>query len=341
MPRSALYFPAIRPPENEWFTRVLLYWDQVGTILPRELADDDVFLRPYTSALIREELLVPVSPEPGFWWGEAADHVKAFLDLLDHRSLQTGHMPTAEVVWARVHLTKIGYELATALEQRGLARELSHEPDTSLWIDIERRTANLLMAYLAVLVCKDETVGMDPITDSEFAFDAFKTLPEQDRQIDTDLQPIRYAMLSDILPGPVAGVEPARLAEFKHAHADLLGRFRTRVERKIIEYAQVADNRLRVKAIAAGRDELEEELVEIEQRMNERRWPMVVRGAVGIVIAALGLADLAVTGGGAFAVAGSSLGLAGAVDEAFQGRRRADIFENPLAFAAFARREFA
>jgi len=43
---SVLYFPMIRPPENEWFSRVLFYWDRIGTILPREYSADHDFLRP-------------------------------------------------------------------------------------------------------------------------------------------------------------------------------------------------------------------------------------------------------------------------------------------------------
>jgi hypothetical protein len=31
---KVLYFPHIRVPDNEWFTRALLYWDEVGTIVP-------------------------------------------------------------------------------------------------------------------------------------------------------------------------------------------------------------------------------------------------------------------------------------------------------------------
>ena len=31
---KVIYFPRISPPDNEWFTRVLLFWDEVGTIVP-------------------------------------------------------------------------------------------------------------------------------------------------------------------------------------------------------------------------------------------------------------------------------------------------------------------
>lgn len=34
MARKVLYFPYISVPESAWFTRVLLYWDEVGSIVP-------------------------------------------------------------------------------------------------------------------------------------------------------------------------------------------------------------------------------------------------------------------------------------------------------------------
>lgn len=36
MADKVLYFPYIRVPGNEWFTRVLLYWDEIGSIVPSE-----------------------------------------------------------------------------------------------------------------------------------------------------------------------------------------------------------------------------------------------------------------------------------------------------------------
>lgn len=37
---KVLYFPHIRVPDNEWFTRALLYWDEVGTIVPHAPPDE-------------------------------------------------------------------------------------------------------------------------------------------------------------------------------------------------------------------------------------------------------------------------------------------------------------
>jgi hypothetical protein len=337
---SVLYFPTIRPPENEWFSRVLLYWNRVGTILPEQYSRDHAFLRPYTSSLIDAGLLTPIAPDTSVWQSGANSYFTAFLGLVDSDPLGVERTPPDQREWARVHLDKTGTGLALALRERQLARN-PEGPEHAAWIDVERHTADLLMAFLASIVGKDEKVAMDPITDSEAAMAAFTTLPEEERQIGAELEPIRYALLRDILPGPAAGIEPGRLAEFKSDHDRLLTGFRNRVEKKAIECAQVADPRLRDAMVDQVRRELALEIEEIERRMSERQWPLAARGALGVAVAALAIADLAVAGGTLLALVGSSLGLAGSVDAAFQGVRRRDVLKEPLAYAALARRQLA
>jgi hypothetical protein len=71
---------------------------------------------------------------------------------------------------------------------------------------------------------------MDPITDSEASMAAFTTLPEKDRSIETELEPIRYALVENILPGPTGDIDVPKLAKFKAEHRQLLVPFRQRVE---------------------------------------------------------------------------------------------------------------
>jgi hypothetical protein len=227
-----------------------------------------------------------------------------------------------------------------ALRDRALAKDFEGQ-EWSAWVEVEVRTADLLMAFLASILGNDEQVAMDPITNSETALAAFTTLPEPSRPIGTELDPIRYALLRDILPGPAAGIEPELLAAFKHDHRDLLIRFRGRVEDKVTECAREDDPRLRDRVVESARRELADELREIESRMGERRWPLAARGALGVVVAAAGLSDLVITGGSLLAITSGGLGLAGAVDAAFQGRKREDLLERPLALAALARRDLA
>jgi hypothetical protein len=338
MADSVLYFPTIRPPENEWFCRVLLYWERVGTILPKHYAEDHAFLRPYTSALINEALLTPIAPDDSVWKSGAVDYSKAFLDLVDSDPFGVEQTPADQRPRARLHLDKTGMGLALALANRGLAN-LPEGPENFTWVEVEQHTADLLMAFLASIVGKDEQVAMDPITDSDAAIAAFTTLPEEDRAIATELEPIRYALLSEVLPGPAAGIEPARLAEFRAEHLELLTGFRNRVEREARQCAQATDPRLKQEMVNGARTDLAAEIEEIERRMCERTWPLAERAALGVAAGALGLLDIAVSGGTLLGLASTSLGLAGAVDAAFQGKRTQDVLGNPLAYAALARRE--
>jgi hypothetical protein len=340
MADSVLYFPTIRPPENEWFSRVLLYWDRVGTILPEHYSGDNAFLGSYTTALLAEGLLTPIAPDQSVWQSGATKYHDAFLDLIDRDPLGVDRTPAVEREWTRVHLDKTGTGLAVALLERGLAQEFEG-PEYAAWFDVELQTADLLMAFLASIVGKDEHVAMDPITDSETAIAAFTQLSEEDRQIGTELDPIRYALLRDILPGPAVKIEPANLANFKADFHPLLSAFRNRVEQTTIDCAQVNDRRIRDEKVRQARDSFAAEIDEIEWRMTERHWALAPRGALGVAIAALGIADLALTGGTALDLISSSLGLAAAVDAAFEGRRRKEVLQNPLAYAAFARRDFA
>jgi hypothetical protein len=69
--------------------------------------------------------------------------------------------------------------------------------------------------------------------------------------------------------------------------------------------------------------------------MTKRRIGPIVRGAIGVASAALGLID-ALMGGSLILIAGGALGVAGATDTAFQGTRRSEILTGPLTYAALA-----
>src|SRR5580692_402854 len=114
MADSVLYFPSIRVPETEWFTRVLLYWDTVGTIVPTEYLDDPHFLRPYTAGLKDEGLLTFATPDSGW---EAPGYYESFLKLVDALGLGTDQVPLASRETVRIHVEKMGYGLASALEK--------------------------------------------------------------------------------------------------------------------------------------------------------------------------------------------------------------------------------
>jgi hypothetical protein len=53
MADKVLYFPYIRVPDSEWFTQVLLYWDEVGSIVPYEYVYSPEKLGPHMRELVQ------------------------------------------------------------------------------------------------------------------------------------------------------------------------------------------------------------------------------------------------------------------------------------------------
>src|SRR5690348_8532661 len=102
--QGALYFPFIGVPETAWWTRTLLYWDDVATIVP------DSFLRmpdlhdPYTLELIQADLLYQASPHEA---GESLGrNFRRFLNALPVREIDRRRQEFALGNVTRVHSDK-------------------------------------------------------------------------------------------------------------------------------------------------------------------------------------------------------------------------------------------
>ena len=337
MADSVLYFPSIRVPETEWFTRVLLYWDTVGTIVPAEYLDDPQFLRPYTAGLKDHGLLKAVTPDSGVWG--APKYYESFLTLVDSLGLKTDQTRLADRETVRIHVDKTGYGLASALIERGLAARLSGQ-EWDAWFDVEKHTGDLLMAFLASILGQMQEQRMDPITDAADCLDAFTRIPTGNSAVEARLNPIRTEILEELLPAPIDPVDPAQLAQFKDRHRDLLSGFRTLVEQRVLSAGAIEDPELRARSVVLAKNELNGQLEEITRRMEEHRWRRIGFGTLlAVAAAAVVLAD-AVVSGGTLTVAGASLGLTSAVYSAFEGARTpGDLLLRPMAYAALAHRK--
>ena len=62
MGNNVLYFPNIIVPGSARFTRMLLYWDTVGTIIPAEFMQRSEELGEHTRSLLEAQLLTAVIP---------------------------------------------------------------------------------------------------------------------------------------------------------------------------------------------------------------------------------------------------------------------------------------
>jgi uncharacterized protein DUF6236 len=269
---QVLYFPYISVPSDAWFTRVLLYWDAVGSIVPAPYADGPERLTPYMQDLMAAQMIRPISPEAHN--GALMEPLQDFFSWLDHDPVIRARPPLGERLAMRgetelgtvmhLHTGKLGEVVAEGLMTRGLARATDCE-----WFEVESLVANRYMVFLATGL--GARTQMEPITDQVAALASLApdpTVSSVKRVVDE----IRPTVLEKVLPAPEAPPPVSELAEFKNEHAELLGPFRRRIESDLRNVALVHDEWARQEMLKEGEQALSEQVQEIQARMNERHW---------------------------------------------------------------------
>jgi hypothetical protein len=335
---TALYFPLMRVPEASWFTQVLLYWDGAASIIPRSLlgspeSDRDVDhciseFGSYTYGLIRAGLVRPYDPT---WLlrehSGRGDFYGQFLILLEEQGLQRSLDR-----FTRLHIAKGDYSLFGVLERLAVASKTSPE-----WYEVEKRTADLYMAYLAGAICGYE--DFFPVADTGEYLSMF--VPSSG-ETPARLRTLRYEAITEVLPVPSRPVAPAELASFKDRHGEELHRLRVHLDGRLADLATVDDPFLHDTMKEGIFQEIADEVAVLKEQMSKRRWPRVALvGIGGILASALSIGTAIADGGSALAL---SLGIgAGVVSMGPAGFEAADLLgspqsnkRSPLAYAALA-----
>lgn len=350
MSDRVLYFPYINVPDNAWFTRTVLYWDQVGAIVPSEYFYDSkpVRLEPHMRKFVEAGLVQPIAPDK--YIDLVPNFADAFLAMIEryYVGFHFGNFSKSESMFrtyvqekgSSIHIDKFGYHLASELCRLRLA-----EPANWPWYKVERNTANLFMAYLASVLGKVPKLNMDPITDQLSYLDVFTAYPDHGQFIsskkDAVASEFRRILLRDLLPAPARGVSAEEISEFKDKYSSQLHRFRRRIELFLLDTEIIEDTYVRDERIQHFRSELEDEIQDIQERMHERRWPRVIFGSFsGLVAAAIPGVQGLLTGDPVLA-AGAAPGLITAIYAAFSGSpQQHEVLRSPLAYAAVARDRF-
>ncbi|HYU54292.1 MAG TPA: hypothetical protein VEK37_15170 [Gemmatimonadaceae bacterium] len=303
MSHQVLYFPYIAVPQSVWLTQILLYWDQVGSIVPYEYIDHPEALGPYMQQLLREELVVQI--QPGAYLRNVPRFAEAFVRYLnslgselevrqrafaagrrerihDEKMGKAGRRGVPRRPIAQIHIEKLD-DVSQALEQAGLA-STSRYP----WIDVERETANDFMCYLATCLGQVPEVDALPITDTGRALDKVLTSGVEKREVDAQVQVLRMQVLEKILPVPMHELEPGDIRQFKDKHGAALGHFRQRVQEELVILADMNNENLKSERMALFVARAREETREIQSWMKDARWKGGAANVGGIVSAVPG-----------------------------------------------------
>jgi len=312
---NILYYPYINLPRTDWTLRTLLYYDNVGSIVPQEyFYSPEKHYDKFMLELVRSELVTPLDPIDIL--DRPWDVARPFIELIERnedkllifqnnfrqgsRSLIHNEKFTSSLI----HADKFNENVFYALQELGLA-----ERTDGRWYSVEKSIANSLMTFLATLIgAKTNRLLTTDYVKHIYFQQSFKK--EQQK---------RETILTSLIPFP-KDIDINSLLRFKEKHSDLLIAFRTRVELIALDSDIVEGTPLFHQNLA----ELLQRKQELSAKMNESKFENILFGTVcGLIGAYQGLASTSTTG----ALIGGLPGFASAVYSALQIERAENVFD--------------
>ena len=312
---NLLYYPYINVPRTDWTLRTLLYYNNIGSIVPQEhFYEPERNYDDFMLELVRNELVTPINPIDVL--DNPWEVTRPFLELVERNrtrlstlqnSFRQGHRGNIHIdkfSKANIHADKFDENVFYALEQLGLA-----ERNEGRWYYVEQKTANNLMSYLAsVISAKTNRLPTTDYVRPTFYRQSFSREREK-----------RETILTSLIPFPEE-IDLNRLQRFKEQHSELLNAFRTRVEQIVLDPNIIEGTSLFHQHLA----ELHQRKEELSARMNESRFNSIMFGTVcGLIGAYQGLASASTTG----AIIGGLPGFANAVYSALQIESAENVFD--------------
>lgn len=299
---NLLYYPYINIPRIDWTIRTLLYYNQVGSIVPQNYFYEPERYDRFMRELVLNELVIPINPievleRPWEVSRPFIDYVKSEDFKLNQRreSFRNGvfgriHKDKFEFYGSKIHINKFDNEIFYQLEQAGLARREDLE-----WYIVEQRTANDLMSFLAsVIGCK---LNFLPTTDLPVRKVPFTNSSKKVYKTNRRTNHRREIILNELIPFPEQ-INLRQLRKFKDKYPDLLNRFKNKVELIALDHSLEEESQLFIETLK----ELNYQKEELSAKMNESQLGQLIFGTVcGITGAVIGLASAGTTG----ALAGS------------------------------------
>jgi hypothetical protein len=278
MKNKVLYFPYIRVPESTWFTRMLLYWDQVGHIVPYEYLMNPESLGEYTQSLVEHELVHQVIPDSYVW--NIPNFDQAFIDyVLALSDLEQRRARFAEGQTFQIHIEKMG-----GIGEILIGLRLAEMGGGYPWYTVESDTADDFMFYLAATLGQLDEVESIPVTDSQVYLSRCIKAGVAETDIDRQLSALRLEVLEELFPAPNHPLSAEQIRDFKDSYGDKLSGFRRLVERELVRLVDTKEPDLRKHELELFYDEAKEEITEIRVRMRENGFgDLMLGGFCGVL----------------------------------------------------------
>lgn len=321
MNENLLYFPYIDIPNNSWTIKSILYWQNIGVIVPPKYIDLPQQYEQYTVDLMQTDLIQPIFPGEYIW--QVPNFDQSFIKLVDQPkyNLAKKQENFRNQKYSRIHFQKFGEDLLNHLVKLKIAKRRDWQ-----WFEVENKTARLLMMYLATVIGK--TGGFTPATDKIKNLD---TSISQSGNL-LRLNSIRQNLIEDLIPYPIAP-HLTKLRRFKDKYHEELSSFRTLLEKATFEISNIKKEKKQTTKHNLIIEEINDKRQKISSEMNGSRLGQITFGTIcGITGAAVG-----------FASDNKPLGLfslASAVYSAFQGYDKKPILNKDYTYLALIDKNF-
>jgi len=255
---------------NNWFSKSILYWDEIQTIVPDSYSWEPERLMPFTRNLIKSGLITQAFPYD----------CNINYDLLREKMLEIINSKAFEIDKKRenfelgnydfIHKDKFVYEIFDDLIMLKLAKEKEH----SGWYYVELETTRILMWLLATVM--GYKTNSNPSTDQGYYFSNvfYENFEGYEKQ------QVRKIIVEDLLPFPT-NPNFENLSKFKNKNRGKLTKFRQEVESLIDVAAEIEDSEKRVQKGIELAEKLKAEKEELVAKLEESKTGKVLKSMVG------------------------------------------------------------
>lgn len=320
MKTNALYFPYISVPNDGWTIKTLLYWDKLSSIVPMEFIDNPDLLGPFMQRLVQEELVEQIIPAQHLY--KVEDFDKCFINLVEQNIDEYRSSPNQT---ARVHSEKLASPVEIHAEKMGqipdfLVQEGIASRSRYGWYEMNKKVANIFMAYVASCLGAIDEINASAVTNSAQYSRMFDDLnmPHK-RENAVHHSKARDVILRHLLPVPDESVTLDQLLRFKNDHGSLLPPLRLKVEEHCAIVATLPNSEDRIVATKNFLHESSDEVQEITEAMKPI-WEKITFGSIAPLFGA-GLTLLATQTDNKLVYAGEAISLAGTTYQAIRSIR--------------------
>ena len=266
-----LYYPLISIRTGRWLRQSLLYWDQIGSIVPQSY--DDEALVPYTpdiEYLKSEGEYKPFRPDAllSQEYGAVREFENELLEIIASSNFhRMSPLLYSRKMDAKIHHDKVSGQVFDFLEQEGLA---IRRPDDYDWYYFERNTGLLYMSLLAKYLAGGDRNLTVPSTN----FRAYEKLNFQARP-GADASVCLKARFRDILPVPRHDIPLSDILEFKRNRRDQLLAFRQQVSAIETALSHCKSEAEVTEALADAKEQIEKGLIDLESTLADSKLATV------------------------------------------------------------------